>query len=116
MEKDPFMQKSRKIAVQRAYEDLIYIFRHPEHPDYLLKDSELCDKYNVSRATMKTIRARLGVPKRGDRILNTLLALDTSKMYLNELTERLEGRVTYKCLHKLIERHELPIKKRNKND
>ena len=116
MNKDPFIQKSRKVSVQRAYEDLIYIFRHIEHPEYLLKDSELCSKYSVSRATMRTIRQRLGIPNRGERILNLLSTMDTKNMYLNELTDTLRDRVNYKCLHKIVERNNIPIKKRSQND
>ena len=116
MERDPFMLKSRKVSVQRAYEDLIYVFRHVDHPDHLLKDSELCDKYGVSRSTMREIRMRLGVPVRADRIANLLSMMDTKNMYLNEIAEKLNGRVHYKCLHKAVERDNIPIKKRSQND
>jgi hypothetical protein len=113
METDPFIQKSRNLSVQRAYEDLLYIFRHADHPDYLLKDSELCTKYGISRATMRTIRGRMGVPKRSERIVNAVLQMNTQNLYLSDICEKLKGRVEYKCLHKIVEKHEIPIKKRN---
>jgi len=108
---------TRKVSVGKAYRDLQEIFSNPEHEDYLLKDSELYSKYNISRTTMQTIRSRLNIPSRPTRILNLLLKMgNLQNMYMEDILAALGERVKYQALYKIIQTNDLDIKKKNKND
>jgi len=108
---------TRKVSVGKAYRDLQLIFNDSEHIDYLEKDSDLYRKYGISRTTMQTIRGRLNIPSRSARILNLLLKMENLKdMYMDDILEKLDQRVKYQALYKIIKTNGLEIKKKNKND
>lgn len=86
------------------------------HPHYLMKDTELSQKYNLGRTTLRLLREENGIGGHRDRVLGELKKLSTGGMYLADVVAALDGRVEYMCLYKIFREEGLPLLKKGKND
>ena len=98
-----------KRNAEKARKELRLILTDENNPLFLAKDTELADRYGVTRLTIHNIRTKmLSVPPRSDRIIQKLKHMNTKMFTINELSVILN--VKYQNLYKIIVEEEIPVK------
>ena len=83
-------------------------------PDYYLSDRELASKYDLKLSMVRKIREAADLPIKEDRIVKVVRTYPTETMFLDELVDKLNGRVSYNTLYKILRTHNIKFLRRNK--
>ena len=92
-----------------AREELILIFNDPTNPLYFSKDIEYAKKFDVTRHTIYSIRDKLGIPPRSERIIAVLKKMKTKDMCIYDISEKLN--IKYQNIYKIITDNKISVKK-----
>lgn len=92
-----------------AKEELRLIFNDPTNTLYFYKDLEYAKKFDVTRHTIYSIRDKLCIPPRSERILNILKKMKTKDMSINDISEKLH--IKYQNLYKIITDNKISVRK-----